>query len=69
MTKDQKIGEALRVARLSIGRKTVSRGMTVEAARVDDRGMIRVTFAGTGPAPFREALYTPAEVLRMVGAR
>jgi len=53
-------------ARLAVGRKTIPNGRTVERATVVGK-MVRVRFAGTGMAAFREADYTPAEVVRMVG--
>lgn len=58
--------EAARVAALALGRTTLSRGLAIEKAVVVD-GMIRVTFAGSGLAPFREARYTAKEVLSMIG--
>lgn len=67
LTPAQKAAEAQRVARLCIGRKTVSRGATIEAAAVVDRWVIVITFAGSGLAPFREARYTSKEVLQMIG--
>jgi hypothetical protein len=54
------------VARLAVGRKTIPNGRTVERATVVGK-MVSITFAGTGLAPFREARYTPKEVVRMVG--
>lgn len=43
---------------------TTRRGREVEAARVDRQWptTIWLTFAGTGPAPFREAMYSMKEV-------
>jgi hypothetical protein len=67
MTPAQKKAEAARVARLAIGRTTIPGGKTVERATVNDYGQIVITFAGTGLAPFREARYTPKEVLDMIG--
>jgi hypothetical protein len=61
--------EAIRVARLAIGRTTEPNGRTIEWAEpcrfYPDTIIVR--FAGTGLAPFREARYAPREVLKMIG--
>ena len=66
MTQAQSKAEAERVAKLAIGRTTFPGKRQIESALVEGI-MIRVTFAGTGLAPFRQALYTPKEVLDMIG--
>ena len=71
MTPTQKRAEVQRVARLARGRVTQPNNRTIEWAEEDPfhPGCIRVRFAGWGLAPFREALYSPKEVLEMVGLR
>jgi hypothetical protein len=66
MTEAQAKVEAVRVAKLAIGRITAPNKRRIEHA-VAEGAMIRVTFAGTGLPPFREARYTPKEVLDMIG--